>query len=82
MSAHDWLDGFGCFVCVIEGNGGNVVVEDVGLNDAVQKLATDETEFAIDGCSSAASIGPGAGFVVGKRRVSVLQVCDGHCNSC
>ncbi len=82
MSAHDGFDGFRRFVCVIKWDGGYVVVENMGLNDAVQKLAANETEFAIDGCSSATSIGPGVGLVVGKRRVSVLKVCDCHCSHC
>jgi hypothetical protein len=47
--AHDGLDGLGGLVGVVEGDGGDVVVEDVGLDDAVEDLAADETELAVNG---------------------------------
>ena len=65
MAAHDGLDGFGCLVGVVEGDGGDVMVKDVGFDDAVKKLAADETKFAVDGCGGAADVSPGTGFVVG-----------------
>jgi hypothetical protein len=43
--AHDALDGLGGFVGVVEGNRGDVVVEDVGLDDAVEQSAADEAEL-------------------------------------
>jgi hypothetical protein len=57
--AHDLLDRFTCLIGVIEGNGRDVVVEDVGFNDAVEEVATNETEFTIDCCSSTTSVCPG-----------------------
>lgn len=79
MAAHDWLDGFCGFVGVVEGDGANVVVENVSLNDAVEESATDKTEFAIDGRCGAADVVPALTGVVGKRSVGVLEVCDGNC---
>jgi hypothetical protein len=49
----------------------------VGLDDAVEESATDETEFTIDrGCGSA-SVCPGLCVVVRKSRISVLEIGDG-----
>jgi hypothetical protein len=53
-------------------------MEDMGFDDSVEERTTDETEFAIDCCSSAASEGPGMRIIVRKSRVSVLKVRDGN----
>jgi len=75
--AHDLPDGIGSFVGVIERNNGYVVVKDVGLDDAVEESATDETKLTIDrGCGSA-SVCPGLCVVVRKSGISVLEVGDG-----
>jgi len=71
--AHDGLDGLGGLVGVVEGNGGDVVVEDVGLDDAVEDLAADETELAVNGSGGATSKVPGLAGVVGEGRVGVLE---------
>lgn len=75
MGAHDGLDGGGGLIGVIEGNGGDVVVQDVGFDDAVEEGAADEAEFAVDGGGGAAGEGPGLRAVVRERRVGVLEVC-------
>lgn len=75
--AHDGLDGLGGFVGVVEGDGGDVVVQDVGLDDAVEDLAADEAEFAVDGGGGATGEVPGLAGVVGEGRVGVLEVGDG-----
>ena len=64
MAAHDRLDGFGGFIGVVKGNGGDIMVKDVGFDNAVEELAANETEFAIDGCGGATSVSPGVGLVV------------------
>ena len=76
--AHDRLDSLGGLVSVIEGDGRDVVVENVGLDDAVKEIAADETELAVDSGSGSASEGPGVGVVVRKRGVGVLEVGDGN----
>jgi len=63
---------------MVEGNCRDIVMEDMGFDDSVEECTTDETEFAIDCCSSAASEGPGMRIVVRKSRVSVLKVRDGN----
>lgn len=77
VAAHDGLDGFGGEVGVVEGDGADVVVEHVSLDDAVEEVATDEAEFAVDGGGGAADVVPGAGLVVGEGGVGVLEVGDG-----
>lgn len=79
MLTHDTLDGLGGLVSVVEGDGGDVVVEDVSLNDTVKKLATNETEFAVDSCSGTSGESPGVCVVVGKGGISVLEESDGDC---
>ena len=80
VAAHDGLDRFRCLVGVVEGDRGDVVVQDMGFDDAVEELASDETEFAVDGCGRAAGVGPAGGFVMRERGVGVLKVSDGDCN--
>jgi hypothetical protein len=59
MAAHDGLDGLGCEIGVVEGDGADVVVQDVRLDDAVEDVATDEAEVAVDGGGGAADVVPG-----------------------
>ena len=56
------------------------MVEDVGLDNAVEELAADEAEFAVDGGSGAAGEVPGVASVVRKGRIGVLEVGDGNCS--
>lgn len=58
MLAHDRLDGFGGLVGMVEGDGADVVVENVGLNNAVEEGAADETKFAVNGCSGTTNVVP------------------------
>lgn len=76
--SHDWLDRLSRIVCVVERNGGDVVVQDVGLDDAVEKLTTDEAKFAIDSRCGASSEGPSVTGVVRERWVGMLEESDGN----
>lgn len=76
--AHDGLDGLGGLVGVVEGNSGNVVVQDVGLNDAVEEVAADEAELAVNGGSGTADEVPLLLNVVRKGGVGVLEVGNGN----
>jgi len=78
VTAHDRLDRFGRLICVVEWDSANVVVEDMGLDDTVQKLAADETKFAVDGCGCTSSVVPAGRGVVRKARIGVLEVGDSH----
>lgn len=79
VAAHDGLDGLGGLVGVVEGDSADVVVQDVRLDDTVQQVAADETEFTINGCGSALDKGPLLASVVGQSRVGVLEEGDGDC---
>lgn len=76
--AHDGTDGVAGFVGVVKGNGANVVVEDVRLDDAVQQLAADEAHLAVNGGGGTADVVPLLSSVVRQRRVGVLQEGDGN----
>lgn len=75
--AHDGADGVGGLVGVVEGNAGDVVVEDVSLDNAVHEVTADETALTVDGGSGAADEVPLLSVVVGEGRVSVLEEGDG-----
>jgi hypothetical protein len=62
---------------VVEGDGRDVVVQDVRLDDAVHQVAADEAELAVDGGRGAAGEGPGVTGVVRERGVGVLEEGDG-----
>lgn len=53
------------------------MVEDVGLDDAVQERATNEAELAVNGGGGAAGVGPGLSVVVRESGVGVLEEGDG-----
>ncbi len=76
--AHDGLDGLGGLVGVVEGDGADVVVQDVGLDDAVEEVAADEAELAVNRGSGTADKVPLVRRVMGKRRVGVLEVGNRH----
>ena len=62
---------------MVEGDGGDEVVQDVGFDDAVEEDGTDGGEVAVDCCEGAAGEGPDAGEVVGEGGVGVLEECYG-----
>ena len=77
--AHNRLNSFRSLVGIVEWDGGDVVVKDVGFDDAVEDVAAYEAEFAIDGGGGAANVGPAVAKVVGKGRVGVLQEGNRDC---
>jgi hypothetical protein len=79
MFAHNRLDGFRGLVCVVEGNCGYIVVEDVSFDDSVEESTADEAEFAINGCGRSASEIPSSRFIVREGRIGVLEESDGNC---
>jgi len=78
---HDGFDGLAGLVGVVEGDAADVVVQDVRLNDAVEEVAADEAELAIDGGGRAPNKVPLLGRVVGQGRVGMLQEGDGDWES-
>lgn len=76
--AHDRLDGLGGLISVVEGDAADVVVEDVGLDDAVEEVSADEAHLTVDGGSGAADKVPLLVVVVREGRVGVLKEGDGN----
>lgn len=79
--AHNLLDSLGGLISIVEWDCADIVVQDVGLDDAMEELATDETEFAIDGCGCTTNIVPAFSSVVRQSRVGVLEESDCNCGS-
>lgn len=77
MLPHDRLDGFRRLICVIEWDCGNIVMKNVGFDNAVEKLAANKTKFAIYRSSSTTGVGPGMGLIMRERRIGMLEVGDG-----
>lgn len=78
MAAHDGLDRLSCLVCVVEWNGADVVVEDVGFNDTVEKGAADKAKLAVNSCCGPTDVVPAFTTVMRESWVGVLKVCDGN----
>jgi len=76
--AHNLLDSLSGLVGLVEGNAGNEVVGNVGLDDTVEEMTTDEAKIAINSRCSTTGVGPALRVVVRKRRVGVLEESDGH----
>ena len=79
VTAHDRFDGFSGLVGVVEGDGADVVMEDMGFDDTVQELAADKAEFTINGCCCATGIVPACGSVMRETGIGVLEEGDGNC---
>jgi hypothetical protein len=77
VSAHDALDGLASLIGVVEGDVADIVVQNVGLDDTVEDVATDETEVTIDGGGGSTGEVPDLGLVVGEGGVSVLEEGNG-----
>ena len=76
--AHDRFDGFGGFVGVVKGNGRDVVVQDMSLDDAMEELTANEAEFAVNGGGGATSEVPNVTGIVWEGGIGMLEVGDGH----
>lgn len=74
MLPHDWLDCLSGFVGMVEWNSADIMVQDVGFNDAVEQVSTNKAEFTINCRRGAASEGPSVGRIVWQGRISVLEV--------
>ena len=81
MTTQYWLDGFGSLIGVVERDGGDKVVKDVRLYNAVHKGPTDEAEFAVNRCRSATSEVPGSVLVMREGGIGVLKIGDCDCSA-
>lgn len=79
MNTHNGFDGFGRLISMVKRDSRDEMMEDMGFNNAVHDLSTDETKLAVYGRSSAASKIPSVVLVVRQLAIRVLKVCDGNC---
>lgn len=78
MLTHDFLDRFRRLIRVVEWNSGYIMVENMGLDNTVEHVASDEAKFTVDGCGGSTDIGPRFTLVVGEGGVGVLEEGDGN----
>lgn len=76
--AHDLADCVAGFSSVVEGDGGDEVVQNVRADDVVEEVGVDESEVAVNGGSGTTGEGPGAVVVVREGAVGVLEESDGN----
>ena len=77
VRSHDLLDGLAGLIGVVEGDGADIVVENVGLNDTVEDVTADEAEVTVDGGGGTAGEVPDIRLVVREGGIGVLEVGDG-----
>ena len=63
---------------MVEGDSADIVVKNVGLNDAVKESATNETEFAVNCRSCTTDIVPACARIMGKSWIGMLKVSDSN----
>ena len=80
MTSHDGFDCLRSLVSVVEGDGRDVVMEHVSLDNPMHKRATDKTKFAVNRSRGAPSVTPCLCCVVRKSRVGVLQEGYSDCD--
>jgi len=78
MFAHHIFDSLGCFVCMIEWDGADIMMSDMRLNNTMKKMTTDEAKFAIDGGSCATGEAPNLWLIMRESGIGMLKVCDSH----
>ena len=64
---------------MVKGYGGHKVMEDVGLDDTMHEMSTDEAHLPVNSCGSTPRKVPNIVLIMWKCRVCVLEVCDGDC---
>lgn len=65
---------------MIERNFVDIVVQNMGLNDTVEKVSPNETELPVDSDCCTTSEVPCLWLVMRKTWVGVLQISDGNCS--
>lgn len=81
VDAHDRLDGFGRLIGMIEGDGGDEMVKNMGLDDAMHNVPADKSKIAIDCRSRSASEVPCVVLIMRKCAIGVLKVRDSDCDA-
>lgn len=79
MVTHHFPDVLRGLAGVVEGDGGDKVVADMGADDVVEEMRVNETQIAINGGRGAARECPSFVVVVRHAGVCVLKEGDGDC---
>lgn len=78
VCAHDFTDGVRGLASMVEGDGGDKVVEYVSADDVVEEMGINKAKITVDGSSGTAGEVPGAVIVVRECSICVLKECDGN----
>lgn len=78
MLAHDLADGVGGLAGVVEWDGGDQVVKDMGANNVVEEMGVDEAEVTVNGGGGSTGKVPGLVVVMWEGSVGVLEEGDGN----
>ena len=78
MTTQDRFDCLGRFIGMVEWNGRDKVMENVGFNDPMEKMAANETKFTVNRCGGATGECPSTGFVMRQRRIGMLKEGNSH----
>ena len=81
MLAHDRYDGLSSFFTMVKWHLGEVMVDNMRLDNAVHEVAANETKVAVNCRGSTTGESPCIRIVVGKGRIGVLQVRYPYCQS-
>lgn len=75
--AQQRTDGGSCLLLLVEGDAGEEMVDNVGVDDVVEEVAANPAEVTVDGSKSALDVRPALGVVVMDLGVIVVKIGDG-----
>ena len=78
MLAHNWFDGLSSLIGIVEGDGGDEMVNNVSLNNPMKELSSNKPKLAINSGGCASGEVPRLRVIVRKGGISVLK--EGDCN--
>lgn len=77
--AQQRTDSGGCLLLLVEGNAGEEMVDNVGVDDVVEEVAANPAEVTVHSGKSALDVCPALGVVVVNLGVVVVEIGDGDC---
>lgn len=76
--AHDFSNGNGCFLGVVEGDGGDKMMQDMSTNNVMEKMGVNESEIPVYRCCGTTCKRPLRVLVVWETSVRVLEIRYSH----
>lgn len=79
LRAQQGENGLGCFLCVVERDFGEQVVDQMIVDDFVEKVSANETQASVDGSQSTLGVSPSFIRVVWHIWMSMVEICNCNC---